>query len=152
MKANARSDRPRIPFHSVNRADRPGHDPLMQRHHLLPRQIMTSLPLHRGPHRHYNAVVMERLGQIERDWSARRGVHAHSAGEDALMRLALLQSALRRRLLATMGRRLLLNRRDPFGNMVDFSELDAMAEALWGATDTFSDELIRGAAPAFDLA
>jgi hypothetical protein len=190
MKANARSDRPRIPFRSVNRADRPGHDPLMQRHHLLLRQIMTSqplrrmvegldrrrlgfddfringmllpaheetaiatsLPLHRGPHRHYNAVVMERLGQIERDWSARRGVHTHSAGEDALMRLALLQSALRRRLLASMGRRLLLNRRDPFGNMVDFSELDAMAEALWGATDTFSDELILGAAPAFDLA
>lgn len=190
MRPGARLDRPRIPFRSVNRPDRPGHDPQMQRHHLLPRQIMasaplrrmvegldrrrlgfddfrvngmllpaheetalaTSLPLHRGPHRHYNAVVMERLGQIERDWSARRGSYAHSAGEDALMRLALLQSALRRRLLASLGRRMLLNRRDPGGNAVDFSELDAMAEALWGATDPFSDALIVRAAPAFDLA
>lgn len=61
------------------------------------RALANSLPLHCRSHRHYNAVVIERLGQIERDWSARRGIHAHPAGEDALMRLALLQSALRLR-------------------------------------------------------
>jgi hypothetical protein len=185
-----RQPRPRIAFRTVNRPDRPGYDPQMQRHHLLPQQIMTcrplrrmvesldrrrlgfddfringmllpareesalatSLPLHRGPHRHYNTVVMERVGQIERDWSTHRSTHALSAAEDALMRLALLQSALRRRLLATLGKRLLLNRRDPCGGSVDFSELDAMADALWGATvvlgDPFSDALVASAQPA----
>ena len=209
------SQRPRIPFRSVNRRGWPGYDPQMQRHHLLPRQlltrpslrimldsmdrrrlgfddfrlngmllpageesaVLTSLPLHRGPHRHYNAMgmllprgekrpgpprpplppgpprpynamVMERVGQIERDWSARRGLAGRSASEDAMMRLALLQAALRRRLLDTMGRRMLLNRRDPRGGAVDFSDLDAMADALWGATDPFSEALIGEAAPA----
>ena len=49
------------------------------------------------------------------------------------MRLLLLQSALRRR-LQDDRRRLVLNRRDPLGRGYDFSELDAMAEALWKAT------------------
>lgn len=194
MRHDTRLQRPRIPFRTVNRSDRPGYDAQMQRHHLLPHQIMTcqplrrmiealdrrrlgfddfringmllpareesalatSLPLHRGPHRHYNTVVMERVGQIERDWSARRGSQTISAGEDALMRLALLQAALKRRLLATLGKRLLLNRRDPCGGSVDFSQLDAMADALWGATDPFSDPftdaLVEAAQPAAALA
>ncbi len=49
---------------------------------------------------------------------------------EALMRLQLLQDALRRQLLAER-RRVVLNRRDPLGTGYDFSELDAMAEALW---------------------
>ena len=190
MRRIAARLRPRIPFRSVNRRNRPGYDPQMQRHHLLPFQIMTcqplrqmidvldrrrlgfddfringlllpaheetalatSLPLHRGPHRHYNAMVMERVGQIEREWSVRRGSHGNSAGEDALMRLALLQAALRRRLLATMGKRLLLNRRDPWGAAVDFSDLDAMADALWGASDPFSDAMVPGVQAEAELA
>ncbi len=186
MRRETRQLRPRIPFRSVNRSNRPGHDPGMQRHHLLPFQLLgrsafrtmfaqvdrrrlgfddfrlngmllpaheeaalaTSLPLHRGPHRQYSAMVMERVGQIEREWSARRGAASLSAGEDALMRLALLQAALRRRLLDSLGRRLLLNRRDPRGAPVDFSDLDAMADALWGAVDPFSDALIVDAGPA----
>ena len=72
------------------------------------------------------------------------------------MRLALLQAALKRRLLATLGKRLLLNRRDPCGGSVDFSQLDAMADALWGATDPFSDPftdaLVEAAQPAAALA
>lgn len=48
------------------------------------------------------------------------------------MRLHLLQGALRRQLL-TERRRVVLNRKDPVGTGFDFSELDAMAEALWGA-------------------
>ena len=180
MRHEQRPLRPRIPFRSVNRRDRPGYDSQMQRHHLPPRQLMTkasfrtllesvdrrrvgfddfringmllpgreesalltSLPLHRGPHRHYNDMVIERVGQIEQDWSVRRGSATTSAGVDALMRLTLLQAALRRRLLDTMGRRLLLNRRDPCGGAVDFSDLDAMADALWGATDPFTDALV----------
>jgi hypothetical protein len=183
MRPAVQALRPAIPFRSVNRRDAPGYDPLMQRHHLLPCQLLTcaslrrliegietrrvgledfrlngmllpaheesalttSLPLHRGPHRRYNAMVLERVGQIEREWSMRRGASPVSAGVDAAMRLELLQRALRRRLLARMGRRLLLNRRDPSGHGVDFSELDAMADALWGATDPFSEALIEKA-------
>jgi hypothetical protein len=48
------------------------------------------------------------------------------------MRLHLLQSALRRQLLAER-RRVVLNRRDPLGTGFDFTDLDAMAEALWSA-------------------
>lgn len=52
---------------------------------------------------------------------------------EALMRLQLLQTALRRQLLAER-RRILLNRKDPLDTGFDFSELDAMAEALWSAS------------------
>ena len=83
----------------------------MQRHHLLPRQLLNTrglagmlarlgrehigfddfrrnglllpasisaalrvgLPMHRGPHRSYNAMVADRVGQIEADWSRRVG-------------------------------------------------------------------------------
>ena len=48
------------------------------------------------------------------------------------MRLWLLQSALRKRLL-DQSRRLVLKRRDPALARSDFSELDAMAEALFAA-------------------
>lgn len=49
------------------------------------------------------------------------------------MRLRLLQTALRRRLLDER-KRLILNRKDPLGTGFDFAELDAMAEALWAST------------------
>lgn len=41
---------------------------------------------------------------------------------------------LRRRQLDSRRARLALNRRDPLGAGRDFAGLDAMAEALWGAT------------------
>ena len=53
---------------------------------------------------------------------------------EAYQRLELLQRALRRRLLVQQ-RRLLLNRRDPQGSGVDFSELDAMVDQLWPVTE-----------------
>jgi hypothetical protein len=143
----------------------------MQRHHLLPRQLLAvrcfgrfvsrlgperigiddfrrnglllpgtdraairiGLPLHRGPHRAYSALVFERVGQIERRWSVRRTSTPDDAAQEALMRLALLQQALRKRLLADR-RRLLLNRDDPLGAGRDFAELDALAEVLWQGT------------------
>lgn len=160
-----------IPFAAVNRRGQPGHDPNLQRHHLLPRQLRTqpcfarmvaelgagrmgledfrsngmllpareraavrmALPLHRGPHRAYSELVAERVGQVERHWSAACLRDRQRAGEEALMRLALLQRALRRRLLDTR-RALVLNRRDPLGQGHDFTEMDALAEALWAAT------------------
>ncbi|MEE4206605.1 MAG: AHH domain-containing protein [Erythrobacter sp.] len=160
-----------IPFRSVNRRDDPGFDPGLQRHHLLPRQLLgrrcfgamfervgreavgfddfrvnglllpateqatirTGMPLHRGPHRRYNEVVIERVGRIEERWSWARRRDAEAARGEAAMRLALLQAALRRQLLAER-RRFLLNRNDPLGTGFDFGELDAMADALWAAT------------------
>lgn len=94
--------------------------------------LRTGMPLHRGPHRRYNEVVIERVGRIERQWSRARGYDPESALRTALWQLGLLQSALRRGLLAER-RRFVLHRRDPLGSGFDFTELDAMAEALWAA-------------------
>ena len=164
--------RDRLSFRAVNRREAPDYDPGLQRHHILPRQILTrsslapmlnalgveqigfddfrrnglllpandaaavriGLPLHRGPHRDYNALVMERLGQIELGWSSARLRAPEVALFEAYQRLELLQRALRRRLLV-QHRRLLLNRRDPLASSVDFSELDAMADQLWPVTE-----------------
>lgn len=159
-----------LSFRSVNCRGAIGYDPGMQRHHLLPRQLLsqrcfggmfgvigrrqvgfddfranglllpatdkatirTGMPLHRGPHRRYNEVVMARVGQIEQRWSIARRRDDAAALEEALLRLQLLQGALRRQLLA-QRRRVLLNRNDPLGAGFDFTELDAMAESLWSA-------------------
>ena len=160
----ADSGRARLPFRAVNRKDTPGYQPGMQRHHLLPCQLLSQrcfgplfdsigrdrlgfhdfrsnglllpasgesalrllLPLHRGPHR---------VGQIEGEWSRLRLGAPEIALDQALMRFGLLQRALRRRLLEPYRKRVRLNRRDPLGAGLDFSELDAMAEALWAGTD-----------------
>lgn len=144
----------------------------MQRHHLLPRQLlsqqalaslfeelgcdrlgfddfrlnglllpsedssarMLGLPLHRGPHRAYNEMVTERVGQIEAGWAAHRLLCGESAANEAMMRFGLLQRGLRRRLLDASRRPFPLNKCDPLGAGIDFAELDAMADALWKAT------------------
>lgn len=95
--------------------------------------LRTGLPLHRGPHRTYSELVAQRVGQIERGWTAARLRDPDGAVGEALMRLAFLQRGLRRRLLDTR-RRIVLNRRDPVGQGVDFTAMDEMAEALWSAT------------------
>lgn len=164
--------RQRLPFRAVNRRGDPTFEPGVQRHHLLPRQLLSQrsfgamfeavgrdrlglddfrqnglllpgcgesavrmgLPLHRGPHRAYNGMVAERVGQIEGAWSRMRPLAPDAALEQTLMRLLLLQRALRKRLLGADRPRLRLNRRDPLGAGLDFGELDAMAEALWNET------------------
>jgi hypothetical protein len=157
-----------ITFRSVNARGAEGYDPGLQRHHLLPRQLLSQrcfgkmfaevgrrrvgfddfrrnglllpatesasmrmgMPLHRGPHRRYNEVVMARVGRIEARWSIVRQHDEAAALAEALLRLHLLQGALRRQLLA-QRRRVMLNRKDPLGTGFNFTELDAMAEALW---------------------
>lgn len=90
------------------------------------------LPLHRGPHRHYNEMVLERVGQIEAAWTEWHRTGVPRADVEALARLDLLQRALRRSLLDPARRRVVpLNRLDPVHG---FGHLDRMAEALWGAT------------------
>ncbi len=92
--------------------------------------IRTSLPLHRGPHRRYNEVVIARVGRIEHSWSRARKRSDRWAHEHAMMRLRLLQSALRRQLLSEQ-QRIVLNKRDPIGSGFDFTTLDAMAQSIW---------------------
>lgn len=166
------TQRTRLSFRAVNRSDAPDYDSGLQRHHILPRQILSrpsfrpmlealgrerlnfddfrhnglllpandraalriGLPLHRGPHQGYNAMVIERIGQIEAGWAAHRHRAPEVALVDALQRLELLQRALRRRLL-DQQRRVKLNRHDPQGRTVDFSGLDAMADLLWPGTE-----------------
>lgn len=163
--------RRQVSFRSVNRCGTPGFDEGLQRHHILPRRLLskhcfgsmfeklgraavgfddfranglllpatdeaslrTRMPLHRGPHRQYNELVLERVGRIEEHWSAAQGKDTEAAMREALERLTLLQAALRKRLLSDR-RRMVLNRKDPLGSGFDFSELDAMAELLWDAT------------------
>ena len=165
-------DRNWLPFRAVNLRDRPGFDPGMQRHHLLPMQLLrqvgtadlfravgrerlrfddfrrnglllpatdrsalrVGLPLHRGPHRSYNELVSERVGQIEAGWSRHRCAMPRVAVCDAVIRLELLQRALRRRLL-DQRRRLVLSSKDPLGSGTDFTELDALVDELWPATE-----------------
>jgi hypothetical protein len=164
------ANRTHLPFAAVNARGSPGYDPSLQRHHLLPRQLLsercfgrmfatlgrgrvgfdnfrcnglllparedaslrTGMPLHRGPHHRYNEVVIARVGRIEARWALVRARDEEAALTEALLRLQLLQGALKRRLLAER-RRVLLNRKDPLGTGFDFAELDAMAEALWAA-------------------
>ena len=160
----------KLPFDSINRPGMPDYDPGLQRHHLLPRQIVSQrcfgalfdalgqgrigfddfranglllpaddagvlrmgMPLHRGPHRRYNGMVIDRVGRIEEAWDrSRRCRGLDAACDQALMQLRLVQRGLRRRLLTTRSRPYALNRRDPLGHGLDFSELDAMADLLW---------------------
>jgi hypothetical protein len=124
-------------FDHVGR-DRIGFDDFRTNGLLLPASdeaaLRVRMPLHRGPHRDYNGMVAERVGQIESHWSQLRLRAPEVALDQAVMRLNLLQRALRRRLLAEDRPQMRLNRYDPIGQGVDFTELDAMADALWAGT------------------
>jgi hypothetical protein len=80
-------------------------------------------------------MVCERVGQIESAWSRMRLKAPEIALDHALMRFSLLQRALRKRLLSPLRQRFRLNRLDPLGAGHDFTELDAMAAALWDSTE-----------------
>ncbi|RDC59835.1 hypothetical protein HME9302_01031 [Alteripontixanthobacter maritimus] len=151
-----------------------GYDPAMQRHHLVPLQVMrhihfkdlfeklqitrckfddfrlnglllpaqesaarrTGLPMHRGPHRHYNEMVMQRVGQIDSGFQRTRRRFPNIAGDSALMRLQLLARALRRRLSEQGRSPITLNSYDPIGAAQDFTNLDSLADNLWTASET----------------
>lgn len=169
------SQRAALPFRSVNVPGRKGYCAGLQRHHVLPRQLLDApgitdlideigadalgfhdfrrnglllpatdeealrlgLPLHRGPHQSYNELVIERMGQIEAGWrKRRRSQRGDRALVEALLRIDLLQRALRRRLLDPANwRGSPLHARDP---ALDYSHLDRMAEALWAETENVS--------------
>ncbi|MEN7536410.1 AHH domain-containing protein [Aurantiacibacter sp. DGU5] len=119
--------------------DRLGYDDFRRNGLLLPATedaaFSACLPLHRGPHRAYNELVMERFGQIEARWSRLHRHAPEAALGEALMRLDLLRNALRNKLLNVGTRPYRLNRHDPLGKGLDFAELDAMADALWASSN-----------------
>ena len=88
------------------------------------------MPLHRGPHRDYNEMVIEKVGRIEQSWSKGRTWSDDARHIDALDRLARLQDRLRLNLL-DRRRALHLSSKDPRSSVPDFSRLDALAEDLW---------------------
>ena len=96
--------------------------------------VRLGLPLHLGPHREYNCMVIERLGIIEAGWARRRARGGEGARARAAMRIGLLQGALRRRIL-DQSRPLRFNRADPLGHGRDFTLLDQLAEDLWRASE-----------------
>lgn len=98
-----------------------------------------ALPLHRGPHREYSDLVIERVGQVESRWQRMRRTNQRMATREALMRMDCLQRALRRRLLdPARWQGPALHRRDPnrivADASVDYAHLDAMAAQLWAET------------------
>lgn len=157
-----------LPFRAVNRIGTPTYDPALQRHHLLPCQLLSfpcfarlfdrlglwrigfddfrrnglllpsreeaavrlAMPLHRGPHRDYNEMVIEKVGRIEQSWSKGRSRRGDAIHMEALDRLGRLQDRLRLNLL-DQRRGLHLSSKDPRSSPPDFAHLDALAEYLW---------------------
>jgi len=109
--------------------------------------LRTAMPLHRGPHRNYNDMVAHRVGQIEAGWQISGGPGKAQACNDARMRLQLLQTALRRRLLDHRRRHIALSSKDPIGQGFDFTELDAMAEIQWNGTGAVAEPSSPDQAP-----
>lgn len=94
--------------------------------------MRSRMPLHRGPHRRYNDLVAHRVAAILKDMNA--GRPCAGACRDAVQRLQILTAALR----TALYRRapfMALNQRDPFATHVDFSDLDAVCDILWSATN-----------------
>lgn len=123
-------------FEALGR-DRIGFDDFRRNGMLLPARasavLRLGLPLHLGPHRAYNGMVIERLGAIEAGWARERSRNEHAARAAALMRIGLLQAALRRRILDRRNPPR-FNRADPLGQGRDFTLLDRLAEELWAAS------------------
>lgn len=123
-------------FEALGR-ERIGFDDFRRNGMLLPAResaaLRLGLPLHLGPHRDYNCMVIERLGTIEAGWARQRGRNGEAARATALMRIGLLQAALRRRIL-DQARPVRFNRADPLGRGRDFTQLDRLAEELWTAS------------------
>lgn len=119
-------------------SDRIGFNDFRRNGMLLPAResavLRLGLPLHLGPHRDYNRMVIERLGTIEAGWARRRHASEELAGTEALARIALLQRALRRRIL-DQRRPLRFNHADPLGRGRDFTLLDLLAEEIWAASE-----------------
>ena len=115
--------------------DRIGFEDFRRNGLLLPSQdgaaVRMGLPLHRGPHRDYNEMVIERVSSIEKDWQTARRKEQDQAVYEALRNLARLQANLRESLLSPDRSMVKLNSKDPVGQDLDYRELDDVAAKLW---------------------
>lgn len=88
------------------------------------------LPLHRGPHPRYNALILWRVERIRADY-----VRSPSGLIDRIVtvqRLRLLQNTIRRSLMAAAVLfPVTLHRRDPMRSVADFGTIDEMIERVW---------------------
>lgn len=91
----------------------------------------TGLALHRGPHPGYSDIVAARVEAIRVAAVARLRRSSGQAARDAIGRLRVLQSALRRTLDGSAPRSIWLNRRDPMRLYADTHALDRQIYALF---------------------
>ena len=92
--------------------------------------VRLAMPLHRGPHREYNDMVIEKVGRVEQSWSRHRSRSDDARHIDALNRLGRLQDRLRLHLL-DQRRAPRLSSKDPRSSAPDFADLDILVEDLW---------------------
>lgn len=88
--------------------------------------------LHRGPHHGYNDVIAARVDQIRDHFVLHAPADLGGARRVAVMRLRLLQDAMRRALTDRHGGGFWLNRRDPMRLFADRPYLDDAIERLFG--------------------
>lgn len=93
--------------------------------------MVWKLPLHRGPHTHYNELVAMRVAAILSD-ADRRSFNL-SSRSDAIGRLLLLIGTLRK-ILSKDRPFLLLNNRDPLHSGANFDAIDQVCDLIWQAT------------------
>lgn len=93
--------------------------------------LRTGRPLHRGPHRRYNAMVSERVSSILREMDGCQ--RSPAARVDAVQRLTVLIDALKR-CLSGGHSWICLNSRDPLHSNAAFGHLDEAIDILWCAT------------------
>lgn len=88
--------------------------------------LRARLPLHRGPHPHYNALILMRVETIRAGYiCSRRRLQDRM---DCLQRLRLLQNVIRRSLLGAFDFPVRLHRRDPMYNGWNFETMDEIIE------------------------
>ncbi|WP_428682617.1 AHH domain-containing protein [Sphingopyxis sp.] len=88
--------------------------------------------LHRGPHQGYNDVMTARVEQIRVHFALNAPTDLRSARRVAVMRLRLLQDAMRRALTDRHGGAFWLNRRDPMRLFADRPYLDEAIDRMFG--------------------
>ncbi|QJB69379.1 AHH domain-containing protein [Parasphingorhabdus halotolerans] len=94
--------------------------------------VATGFPLHRGPHREYNELVIERLSRFFALSKKIKG--SRDQRTFVRDRVALLQNGLRRGLTHQGFDKLRLNKRDPVRSHSDFQKLDDKIDTLFSET------------------
>lgn len=91
--------------------------------------LRARLPLHRGPHPRYNALILMRVETIRACYArSRRRLQDRM---DGVQRLRLLQNVIRRSLMGASAFPVKLHLRDPMHDGLGFETMDQMIEKAW---------------------